>query len=572
MSFLTQDRSMSCKDRDTTLPIVGKTVVTRGLVTAVDSQDFYLQDAVGNGHIATSDALFVFTGKPPTVEVGDEIRVAGRIEEYIPDKADPRSLSVTRLVSPRITRLSEDNLLPPPMILGSDGRRPPTENSDDDAFSGFEPATDGVDFFESLEGMRVTARNAVAMTGTNRAEEVFAVVDGAASGLSVRGTLNIGPNDFNLKRIRIDADAHTLAGFERPLVHTGAVLGDITGVISYDSGSFKLDPIRPFVPKASNLVPERSELMPGPQQLTVASYNVLNLDPNDRDGDTDIANGRFAAIAEHIRNHLRELDIIGLQEIHDNSGLADDGAVAANITLQLLIDAIAASGGPGYAFIDHPFVGKNTDGHRPGVNVRTAFLYQPSRVTLSAVRSIMPASLWRDSINPFVTDRSPLVVDFTFRGTTLTLVNNHFPSKYGSPPILGTEQPFETQQEDPAINNRLDIRRVQAQVIEDFVDPILTASPDARVIVLGALNEFELVSPIADILSNGLTNPVNDLPEDERYSFIFLGNSHGLHTVQRCPETGCIRHRPYQCGVRGYTASRQRSRPGTRTLFHPGTP
>lgn len=53
-------------------------------------------------------------------------------------------------------------------------------------------------------------------------------------------------------------------------------------------------------------------------------------------------------------------------------------------------------------------------------------------------------------------------------------------------------------------------------------------------------NEFEFVSPIADILSNGLNNPVNDLPEDERYSFIFRGNSHttGLHTVQRRPETG----------------------------------
>jgi len=467
-------------------------VVIRSLVTAVDSQGFYLQDAVGDGHIATSDALFVFTGKTPAVEVGDETRVAGRIEEYIPDKADPRSLSVTRLVSPRITQLSEDNLLPPPAILGSGGRRRPIENSDDDAFAVFEPATDGVDFFESLEGMRVTTRNAVAVTGTNQAGEVFAVVEGAASGLSVRGTLNIGPNDFNPERIRIDADTHTLAGFERPLVHTGAVLGDIISVIPYDSGSFEFDPTRPFVPKASTLVPERPELTLGPQQLTVASYNVLNLDPNDRDGDTDIANDRFAAIAEHIRNHLRAPDIISLQEIHDNSGLGDDGTVTADITLQLLIDAIAAAGGPGYAFIDHPFVGKNTDGYRPGVNVRTAFLYQPSRVTPSAARSSMPASLWRDPINLFVTDRSPLVVDFTFRGTILTLVNNHFPSKYGSPPILDTEQPVKTRREDPAINNRLDIRRAQAQAIEDFVDPILTADPDARVIVLGDLKRIRV--------------------------------------------------------------------------------
>jgi len=51
------------------------------------------------------------------------------------------------------------------------------------------------------------------------------------------------------------------------------------------------------------------------------------------------------------------------------------------------------------------------------------------------------------------------------------------------------------------------------------------------VIVLGDFNEFEFVSTIADTLSSGLTNPVNDLPEDERYSFIFRGDSQQLDYI-----------------------------------------
>ncbi|NJL81162.1 MAG: hypothetical protein HC917_24515 [Richelia sp. SM2_1_7] len=70
--------------------------------------------------------------------------------------------------------------------------------------------------------------------------------------------------------------------------------------------------------------------------------NVLNLDPNDADGDADVADGRFSAIAKQIINNLKAPDIIGLQEIQDNTGSADDGVTSASDTLQKLVDEIAA--------------------------------------------------------------------------------------------------------------------------------------------------------------------------------------------------------------------------------------
>jgi hypothetical protein len=62
----------------------------------------------------------------------------------------------------------------------------------------------------------------------------------------------------------------------------------------------------------------------------------------------------------------------------------------------------------------------------------------------------------------------------------------------------------------------------------DVVDGLLAADPGARVVVIGDFNEFSFVSPI-DVLKGGvLTDLVETLPEVERYSFIFDGNSQEL--------------------------------------------
>ncbi|MEM8718391.1 MAG: endonuclease/exonuclease/phosphatase family protein [Cyanobacteria bacterium P01_G01_bin.39] len=521
-----------------TSPLEGSSVTTSGIVTAVESNGFYLQDPTGDEDDATADGIFVFTSDAPGVTVGDELEVAGTVSEFTPGGVDTGNLSTTQISgSPSVTVISSGNSLPEAVIIGDGGRVPPTESIDDDP-SSFNPDADGIDFFESLEGMLVTAQDAVAVSGNTPFGEIFTVIDvgAGATGISDRGTLNISPDDFNPERVQIDEDTDILPGFDFPVVDTGASLGDVTGVVTYSFGNFEINPTEAFTVTPTSLDPESSSIDSGGDQLTVASYNVLNLDPNDGadlGGDNDIADGRFDAIASDIVNNLNAPDIIGLQEIQDNDGAEDEGGdtdvVAADETLQLLVDAIAANGGPTYEFIDNTFITDDANGGEPGGNIRTAYLYDPSRVDLvegsvASFGSQAPGGAFEGS-------RLPLVADFEFNGQEVTIVNNHFTSKGGSSPILGVDQPFEDLQEDFTVNGGLDERIAQAQANDAFVDEVLAANPDANVVVLGDLNEFEFISPVDEIIGSSLTNLVDTLPEDERYSFIFQGNSQTLDHI-----------------------------------------
>lgn len=495
-----------------TSPLAGNNVTTTGIVTAVDSNGFYLQDPVGDGISATSDGIFVFTGSQPTVSVGDELEVEGTVTEFFPGGESTGNLSTTQITSSTVTILSSDNLLPDPILIGGDGRIPPTAIIN----------PNGIEFSESLEGMLVTVNDAVAVSPTNRFGEIFTVVDNgqAATGISDRGTINISPEDFNPERVQIQFDDDLLPDFA-PQVKVGDVLGDVTGVVSYAFGNFEVLVTEEFTPTEGNLEPETTDLVATETKLTVASYNVLNLDPNDADGDEDIANGQFANIANQIVTNLQTPDIIALQEIQDNSGSTDDGTTAADVTLQTLTDAIVTAGGVNYSFIDAP-TNNNENGGQPGGNIRVAYLYNPARVNLvsGSVEIVTDADL--SDGDAFEDSRKPLAATFEFAGEEVTLINNHFSSKSGSTPLFSTE---------PPVNGSEDERIAQAEVVNNYVDDILAANAEANVIVLGDLNEFEFETAVEILEGDILTNLTETLPEDERYTFIFQGNSQSLDHI-----------------------------------------
>ncbi|MEO0914722.1 MAG: multifunctional hydrolase/phosphatase/nucleotidase, partial [Pseudomonadota bacterium] len=151
----------------------GQDVRTTGIVTAVDFNGYYLQDLDGDGDDATSDAIFVFVGNGNAggISVGDEVEVAGSVSEFIPGGAGTGNLSITQISdfgADNSTILSSGNALPEAVILGEAGRTPPSEvviSEDElpvnlqDEPGNFNPETDGIDFFESLEGMLVTVDN-----------------------------------------------------------------------------------------------------------------------------------------------------------------------------------------------------------------------------------------------------------------------------------------------------------------------------------------------------------------------------------------------------------------------------
>lgn len=157
---------------------------------------------------------------------------------------------------------------------------------------------------------------------------------------------------------------------------------------------------------------------------------------------------------------------------------------------------------------------------RPGGDATkaTTVIDHPSGPRLSVspgrVDPLDPA--WEDS-------RKALVGEFRMRSRKVFVIANHFASKGGDDPLFGRLQP-------PTRSSEVQ-RHAQAQVVNDFVDEILTADPHANVIVLGDINDFEF-SETVEILEGGmLTTLMDTLPKPERYSYVFEGNSQVLDQV-----------------------------------------
>ena len=539
-----------------TSSFTGQTVTMRGVVTAISngsSKGFYLQDPQGDGNEATSDGIFVFTGSVPAgIAVGDLLEVIGNVSEFRPSGAAPGALSTTELSGVTATTiLSRDNALPAPVVIGPGVTRLP--DSDIAAANAA---------YERLEGMLVTVQDPLVVGPTNAFGEIFTVAGGGAnaSGLNARGDLLISAGapvlgftdsaggDQNPERIQIDPGL----GVTLPRVDTGASLSSVTGVVGYDFGDYQvLATAAPTVTRPSPLTKDAATLTGDGTHLLVGSYNAENLDPGD-------GAARFATIAGEIIGKLNAPDVIALQEVQDNNGATDNGVTSAALTLQMIVDAIAAAGGPAYVAIDNPFIGNDSNGGEPGGNIRTAFLYRPDRVgfvpgslaTVAADGRAITSGNYNDQQtdpdNPFFASRPPLSAGFVFNGQTVTVLSNHFTSKGGSGALYGAVQP-------PFDGGEVQ-RAAQAQAVNTYVDGLLAADPNARVVVAGDLNDFGFEQPLSVLKGSAtltgydvpgtdpiratatytpggaqvLTDLQDTLPADQRFDYLFEGNAETL--------------------------------------------
>jgi len=479
----------------------GQTVLTHGVVTAVTSNGFYLQDAAGDGNRATSDAIFVHTGAAPGVVAGDGVAVRGTVAEFLPGN-DSSNLTVTEIEASNVVVESTDNALPAAVVIGEGGLLPPTEVIDDDGLTTFEPVNNGLDFYESLEGMRVTIDAPLAISNTTEHGETYVVASGGAfaTGLSERWGLSLSDGDYNPERIQIDATSST---FE--VLSQGDRLADVTGVMSYSFNSYELLVSEAVTVTDNVTLEEETTTLAGDRDhLTVASYNVENMDLG------DAASGKFDLLAGDIVYSLGAPDIIALQEVQDANGLNGSDALSGVETAQLLIDAIAAKGGPTYVYVEIAPTSNNSTGGEPNGNIRNGYLYNPDRVDyVDGSAHLIDASAFDGS-------RSPLVADFTFNGETVTLINVHLTSRIGSDPLWGSNQP-------PADAGDA-TRTAQAAAVAAYVNDALAADPTLKLGVLGDFNGFWFEDAVGTIEATGLMDLHRLLAESERYSYVFDGN------------------------------------------------
>jgi uncharacterized protein len=490
----------------------GQNVTTSGIVTAVDTNGFYLQDTTGDGNSRTSDAIFVFTGTVPTVLVGDAANVTGIVDEFLPGN-NVDNLTTTQVNASAVTVLSSGNALPNATLIGAGGVLPPSDVFDDDQFTIFDPEYDGADFYESLEAMRVTVDAPLVTSPTNAFGETYVVASGGvgATGVNDRGGITISGNadgfdDYNPERIQLDDDSGLFAGYA-PNFTQGDILSNVTGVISYNFQSYELLVTQAVtITTDVSVLPRETTLLQGTEnRLSIAAYNVENLDPDDN---------KFDLLASDIVFNLRAPDIISLEEIQDADGAGGGIDLSGYVTAQGLIDAIRALGGPNYAYIEVTPTAPNTTGGEPGGNIRNGFLYNMDRVAyVAGSATAVPGAAFNGS-------RSPLAAQFVFNGETITTISVHSTSRGGSDPLFGASQPPGNAGEAA--------RMAQSTAINAYVTNLLDSNPDAYVAVMGDFNAFYFEDSL-ELLENGvLTNLHRTLAPEDRYTYVFEGNAQAI--------------------------------------------
>ncbi|MEU6772954.1 endonuclease/exonuclease/phosphatase family protein [Streptomyces sp. NPDC046759] len=532
-------------------PFAGQKVTdVPGIVTATraygSSRGFWIQDPTPDDDPATSEGVFVFTSSTPKVAVGDSVTVTGTVSEYVPGGASTGNQSLTEITKPTITTVSTGNPVPAPVVIDEDSVPDAYAPAGDTAAAGsingltLDPSTYALDYYESLEGMNVQVEDTRVVTATDPYSELWVTVKPWEHRSRRGGTVYGSYESQNTGRLQIQSLGPT-ADF--PKANVGDTLsGTTTGPLDFNQfGGYTLVASKLGTLQSGGLERETTRKQSG-RELAVATYNVENLDPSD---------ATFDKHAAAIVNHLQSPDIVSLEEIQDNNGATDDGTVDASETVDKLIDAIVAAGGPKYDWRSINPV-NDQDGGQPGGNIRQVFLFNPERVSFvdraggdsttavgvtkedgKAELTVSPGRIdpanaaWKDS-------RKPLAGQFVFRGKTVFVIANHLVSK-------GGDQGLTSQYQPPTRSSEIQ-RHAQATAVNAFVKDILKVQKNADVIALGDMNDFEF-SGTAQILEGDgeLWSAIKSLPKSERYTYDYQGNEQVLDQILISPaiRRGC---------------------------------
>lgn len=519
-------------------PYDGKKVgCVAGIVTAIDGGGFYMQSEISDSDTSTSDGIYIDLLTFATVKVGDEVLISsGEIREYNPAGIGENSLSRTSLRTSEVEVLSSGKDLPAPVLLGEGGRAIPDRvvENDVNGYVGqndalFDPDEDGMDFFESLESMRVQVNNAVAVSSVNSYNEVTVIADSGknASGLSPFGVLLLAEDDANPERIMLDDKL-----IRMPDIMLGDVFTQpIIGIVDYDFENYRILPTEKLVFQSMGLVDEITNVeapVLKSTQISVASLNLLNLSHLE-------SPERVEGYASMIVGKLGSPDILVLQEVMDDDGRLDSAVVTANENMESFTAAIKSMGGPDYRWfnIDPE---RNADGGIDGGNIRVVIIYRMDRglKILSALPGTAgqevgltgqgtdlaltqnPGLIWPNN-TAFSQSRKPIIAQFQFLDQNFFVVGAHFNSKGSDGPLYGDRQPPNLDSERQRI--------AQAKAVNGFVKDILELDPQARILVAGDLNDFPWSETLKTLSGTQLTNLFDTIDRQQWFTYIYEGNA-----------------------------------------------
>lgn len=461
-------------------PMVDQVVTVRGIVTAVFPQGqnnldgFFVQDAIPDGDPATSEGLFVYrNAKAMNVAIRQTVDVVGKVTEF-------NGFTELQLATVTISDFVPTDIYPVPVVLPSGGER--TARA----------------YLESLEGMRVTLPDQVAVAGTNHFGESF--------------TLPANGGSDHLDRGQSEA---WLLGLTTPLGWLCLTQGDRvsapSGVMAYTFGQFKValsqDELAPI--RSSGRQPSAAPQPSGPREVTIATYNVENFfdpvdDPDSQDEDSTPTAAMYpvtvARRARSIALGLGAPDVVALQEVEK---------------LEVLRDLVAR---PELADAHYaPVLVEGADAR----GIDNALLYNQSKLRLlsadnrQACATLDPTEALKQACRLpnggqgwMLFARPPLEVrlEHIATGQELVFLVNHFKSKSGGD---AETRPY---------------RVAQGEWVRELAERIHAEQPPAKLVVLGDLNDFEDSAMIRALTAgDSLVNLHRQPPPENDYTYVFNG-------------------------------------------------
>ena len=514
-------------------PLAGKEVIINNVVvTKTDKTGFYVQDKVSDNNPRTSDAVYV--ASKDKVESGDLLKVQGTVKEgYMEEysvkpgqtfKKPAGSLTVTQIINATITKLGKADL---PKALNISEKMP--KDIVDNTPTKYNPETEALDYWESLEGMRVEVTKPK-VTGPQYKGDIY-VLPGDYKGQKLNniGGVNLRPGVQNTEVLPITVGNKFVAKAKDYFNE------NITGVVTYKNKTYKIDPSSVPAIQDGGLKREVSKIYPSEDKLTIASYNIENFSANNN-GHDETPEEKVDKIANSFIKEVHSPDIITLIEVQDNNGGVNDGTVDGVKSGEKLAQRIKSLGGPDYKYTEiAPVDGK--DGGKPGANIRVAYLYNPKRVTLigkekggseEAARFVNghleknPSRVDPTSVH-FEKVRKSLAAEFDFKGERIVVIANHLKSKLGDDAIYGSNQ--------PSVENTRPKRIEEAKILNAFIKEGLRQNPNLKFVLTGDFNDFEFSDSVRTIVGNELVNLMAEHEQGDRYSYFYRGSNQSLDNI-----------------------------------------
>jgi hypothetical protein len=526
-----------------TSPVAGKLVSTTGIVTAVVSNGFFIQnpDNAVDADPNTSEGIFVFTSSRPAAvaTVGNFVQVTGTVNEFIPS-SDPNSPSSTEIGGPSTTLISTGNPLPTPVTLTAADTDP----------------AGPIDQLEKYEGMRVhvdvmtvsgpTDGNLNEANATSTSNGVFfGVIAGIPQpfrepGIQLPDPLPAGAPatvtrwDTNPEIIRVNTAVQS--GSTVLDVTTGATVTNLTGPLDFNSRFYSIL-TDPNTATASGNVSATPVPVAAPNELTIANFNMERFfDTVDDPGTSDVAltatafANRLNKASLAIRNVLNMPDVIGVEEMEHLSTLQ---ALASKVSA----DAIAA-GQPDPNYQAFLVEGNDVGGIDVGLLVK-------STINVISVEQVGKDTTFvqPDGTSALLNDRPPLVMMATASqpnsDTSLpfTMVVNHLRSLLSiDDPVDGPRVRAKREAQAEFVANLLQSHQAAGENVIQVCDCNSFEFSDGYVDVIGAIlghpvpaDQVVLDSP--DLVDPDFTDLVTTLPHDQQYSYDFNGSHQVLDHV-----------------------------------------